>query len=68
MIISRLLFWFVSDDLYNSEQLVADADEYINKAVERGMPPEDISAIEMALMHLYASSTRLWLDSDALNQ
>jgi hypothetical protein len=64
-----LLFWFVSDDLYNAEQLVADADGYIKKATERGMPSEDIEAIQMAFMHLYASSTRgFWIDSDTLNQ
>ena len=59
-IVLRLLFWFVSDELYNAQQLVADADGHINKAIERGMPSEDISAIQTAFMHLYASSTRLW--------
>lgn len=68
VIISRLLFWFVSEELYNAQQLVADADELIKRAIERGMPSEDISAVQMAFMHLYASSTRSWLDSDTLNQ
>ena len=52
-IIPRLLFWFVSDELYNAQQLVADADGLINKAIERGMPSEDILAIQKAFMHLY---------------
>jgi hypothetical protein len=55
----RLLFWFVSDELYNAQQLVASADEHINKAIEREMPSEDVSAIQTAFMHLYASSTHL---------
>lgn len=58
-IIPRLLFWFVSDELYNAQQLVADADEHINKAIDRGMPAEDIAAIQTAFMHLYVSLTRL---------
>ena len=32
------------------------------------MPAEDIAAIQMAFVHLYASLTLLWLDSDTLNQ
>ena len=61
-IIPRLLFWFVSDELYNAQQLVADADVLINKAIERGMPPEDILAIQTAFMHLYAFSPLVsWL-------
>ena len=55
--VSRLLFWFVSEELYNAQQLVADADEIITRAIERGMPSEDISAIQEAFTHLYASST-----------
>jgi hypothetical protein len=50
-----LLFWFVSEELYNAQQLVADADEVTTRAIERGMPSEDISAIQEAFTHLYAS-------------
>ncbi|KAF8809006.1 hypothetical protein BYT27DRAFT_7222578 [Phlegmacium glaucopus] len=58
---SQLLFWFVSDDLYNAQQLVADAEGYVKKAIERGMASEDISAIQMAFMHLrIALADPLW--------
>lgn len=58
---SQLLFWFVSDDFYNAQQQIADADGYIKRAVERGMSSEDISAIQAALMHLrMAFEDPLW--------
>ena len=68
MTILRLLFWFISDELYNVQQLVANADKHITRAIEHQMPSEDISAMQEAFMHLYASSTHLWFDSHILNQ
>jgi len=48
----RMLFWHVDDNLYNSEQLLDSAQTHIDRAKERNMPPEDISALEQAFEHL----------------
>ncbi len=49
---SRILFWHVTDDLYNSVQLVETSDAFIARAIERNASAEDIQAAQEAFKHL----------------
>jgi hypothetical protein len=55
--ITRLFFWRVDDRLYNVDELVKNANEYIQRAIKRGIPEEDISMLKSAFQHLYVENT-----------
>ena len=48
----RILFWHVTDDLYNAVQLVKTSDAFIARAFERKTSAEDIQAAQEAFKHL----------------
>ena len=48
----RILFWHVTDDLYNAVQLVKTSDAFIARAIERKASAEDIQAAQEAFKHL----------------
>ncbi|KAF8912126.1 hypothetical protein CPB84DRAFT_1761324 [Gymnopilus junonius] len=58
---SQILFWHVDENLYNAKQLVAEAHILIKRALDRGMPEDDISGLNEAFQHLRsAMEDPLW--------
>lgn len=49
---SRILFWHVTDELYNSVQALKTSDAFIARAIERKVPAQDIQAAQEAFKHL----------------
>ncbi|TFK36351.1 hypothetical protein BDQ12DRAFT_686775 [Crucibulum laeve] len=58
---SQIMFWSVDDGLYQTDQLLRDAEIHIKRAIERGTPPEDMKLLYDAFKHIrLAADDRLW--------
>lgn len=47
-----MLFWHVNCDLYFAKELIKNADNTINQAIERKMSEEDIRGLREAFKHM----------------
>ncbi|TFK61006.1 hypothetical protein BDN72DRAFT_850036 [Pluteus cervinus] len=60
-VMSQIMFWSISEDLYHADQLLQDELLHISTAVERSMPPEDMQLMKDAFRHLHiAAEDPLW--------
>lgn len=50
--INRLMFWAVDQNLYNVDELTKNAEDQLQRAIERDSSPEDISLLREALVHV----------------
>ncbi|KAF9484636.1 hypothetical protein BDN70DRAFT_872149 [Pholiota conissans] len=58
---SQILFWHVDSGLYNAPELIKNANTTLSRAIERGMPDEDIKGLQEAFKHLQiANEDHLW--------
>ncbi|RDB22176.1 putative ATP-dependent helicase C23E6.02 [Hypsizygus marmoreus] len=58
---SQVMFWSTDDALYNVDELAKNAQEHINIAIERKMPPEDLALLNEAFKHVkIAAQDPLW--------
>ena len=52
----RIMFWGVSDDLYNVDQLCEDAQKCIKRAQDRDAPESDLALLYMSFDHMLVLS------------
>lgn len=46
------MFWAVDQNLYNVDELTKNAEDQLQRAIERDSSPEDISLLREALVHV----------------
>ncbi|KAF8077645.1 hypothetical protein FPV67DRAFT_1462505 [Lyophyllum atratum] len=58
---SQLMFWSSDDTLYNVDEVSENADKFIEVALRRNAPQEDIRLLKEALKHIFiAAQDPLW--------
>ncbi|GLB34634.1 putative SNF2 family protein N-terminal domain [Lyophyllum shimeji] len=58
---SQVMFWSTDDSLYNVDEIVRNSQEFIDVALSRNTPQEDLTALKEALKHvMLAAQDPLW--------